>query len=155
VATLETEVVTKLVMSAKGDISLGKELFTRAACVTCHAVDLKEVQKGPYLGSAGTKFTRDYLIQSVLEPGAVVAQGFQTVMLTTGNRKSYTGFITQEQDGMVEVRDIAGAVSKVKASAIKSRKELNISMMPVGLVGGMTTEEFTSLIEYLASLKEK
>jgi putative heme-binding domain-containing protein len=113
------------------------------------------VQKGPYLGSAGTKFTRDYLIQSVLEPGAVVAQGFQTVMLTTRNRKSYTGFITQEQDGMVEVRDIAGTVSKVKASAIKSRKELNFSMMPVGLVGGMTTEEFTALIEYLASLKEK
>jgi putative heme-binding domain-containing protein len=76
-------------------------------------------------------------------------------MLTTGNRKSYTGFITQEQDGMVEVRDIAGTVSKVKASAIKSRKELNFSMMPVGLVGGMTTEEFTALIEYLASLKEK
>jgi hypothetical protein len=46
-------------------------------------------------------------------------------------------------------------VSKVKASEITSRKQLNFSMMPVGLVGGMTTEEFTSLIEYLASLKEK
>jgi putative heme-binding domain-containing protein len=155
VAALETEVVAKIAMSAKGDVSLGKELFTRAACVTCHAVDLKEVQKGPYLGSAGTKFTRDYLIQSVLEPGAVVAPGFQTVMLKTRNRKSYTGFITQEQDGMVEVRDIAGMVSKVKASEIKSRKQLSFSMMPVGLVGGMTTEEFAALIEYLASLKEK
>ncbi|NIP92875.1 MAG: c-type cytochrome, partial [Akkermansiaceae bacterium] len=55
-------------MVGQGEVPLGKELFARLACVTCHAVDPEEVQKGPYLGSAGSKFTRDYLIESVLNP---------------------------------------------------------------------------------------
>jgi hypothetical protein len=39
----------------------------------------------------------------------------------------------------------------VKASEIKSRKQLGITMMPAGL----TTAEFASLIDYVVSLKEK
>jgi putative heme-binding domain-containing protein len=103
--------------------------------------------------AAGSKFMRDYLIESVLNPGSVVAQGFQTVVLTMkkGKGRSHPGFITREQDGMVEVRDIAGTVTNVKASEIRSRSQLGITMMPAGL----TTAEFTSLIEYLVSLKEK
>lgn len=103
--------------------------------------------------AAGSKFMRDYLIESVLNPGSVVAQGFQTAVLTMkkGKGRSHTGFITREQDGMVEVRDIAGTVTNVKASEIRSRKQLGITMIPAGL----TTAEFTSLIEYLVSLKEK
>ncbi len=87
----------------------------------------------------------------------MVAQGFQTVVLTMkkGKGRSHTGFNTREQDGMVEVRDIAGSVTNVKASEIKSRKQLGITMMPAGLTAGLTTTEFTSLIEYLVSLKEK
>lgn len=46
---------------------------------------------------------------------------------------------------------IAGTVTNVKASEIRSRKQLGITMIPAGL----TTAEFTSLIEYLVSLKEK
>ena len=103
--------------------------------------------------AAGSKFMRDYLIESVLNPGSVVAQGFQTAVLTMkkGKGRSHTGFITREQDGMVEVRDIAGTVTNVKASEIRSRKQLGITMIPAGL----TTAEFTSLIECLVSLKEK
>jgi glucose/arabinose dehydrogenase len=50
---------------------------------------------------------------------------------------------------------IAGTVTNVKASEIRSRKQLGITMMPAGLTAGLTTAEFTSLIEYLVSLKEK
>lgn len=155
VAELDPVEVARIAMTDKGDVALGKDLFTRSACVACHAVDLKEVQKGPYLGSAGSKFTRDYLIQSLLDPGAVVAQGFQTVTILTKKGKSHVGFITREQDGVIEIRDIAGQVARVKASAVKSRNGLNMSMMPPGLTAGMTTKEFTSLVEYLVSLKEK
>jgi hypothetical protein len=42
---------------------------------------------------------------------------------------------------------IAGTVANVKASEIRSRKQLGITMMPAGLTAGLTTAEFTSLIE--------
>ena len=42
-------------------------------------------------------------------------------------------------------------IANVKAGEIRWRSQLGITMMPAGL----TTAEFTSLIEYLVSLKEK
>ena len=63
------------------------------------------------------------------------------------------GFITAEADGVLEIRDIAGQVSKVKRAEVSEETHLPNSMMPPGLGGNLSVEEFTSLIEYLVSLK--
>ncbi|MGC4015417.1 MAG: hypothetical protein QM755_13005 [Luteolibacter sp.] len=107
----------------------------------------------PYLGAAGAKFTRDYLIDSVLEPSKVVAQGFQTAMFQMKDGTSKMGFVTGEADGVIEMRDITGQVSKIKRDDVKEEKHMTESMMPPGLAADLTVEEFTSLIEYLSTLK--
>ena len=122
--------------------------------MACHAVDPDAVQKGPYLGSAGSKFTRDYLIESILDPAAVVSQGFQTVLITTKDGGSHMGFVTREEDGTVELRNIAGIVTELKSGDIVTREEQALSMMPAGLAGPLSMDEFLAMIEYLVSLKE-
>lgn len=52
----------EVAMKAQGDPTIGEKLYTRQGCIACHAVDQKAVQKGPYLGAAGSKFAKDYLI---------------------------------------------------------------------------------------------
>ena len=146
--------VTKLAMTQKGDVANGKALYLRQGCIACHAIDQKAEQKGPYLGSAGSKFTRDYLIQSVLDPNAVVAQGFQTELITTNDKKVHMGFVTKEEDGVIDLRNIAGIVTKIKEVDIKKRDHQTTSMMPPGLASTLTVGQFTDLIEYLVSLKE-
>lgn len=145
--------VAKAAMTGKGDITNGARLFTAQGCIACHAIDPKAEQKGPYLGAAGAKFTRDYLIDSILDPNKVVAQGFQTSMLKLKDGSMKMGFVTGEADGVVEVRDIAGQVSKVKRADVSEETHLPSSMMPPGLAAGLTVDDFTSLIEYLVSLK--
>ncbi|MBK1834412.1 DUF7133 domain-containing protein [Roseibacillus ishigakijimensis] len=156
VATLPADEVTALVMAAagQGDLALGEKLFTQQACASCHAVSLDEVQKGPYLGSAGSKFTRDYLIESILAPEATVAQGFRTQMITTKDGGVHLGFITREEDGEVDIRNIGGVVTTLQAEAITKREEQASSMMPPGLGSSLSVADFNSLIDYLASLKE-
>jgi putative heme-binding domain-containing protein len=122
-------------------------------CIACHAVDAAAVQKGPYLGAAGAKFQRNYLIESILAPDAVVAQGFQTAMFQMNDGTAKLGFVTKEEDGKIEVRDIAGQVSVINRADVKEEQHLPQSMMPPGLAGSLSTEDFTSLIEYLVSLK--
>ena len=136
-----------------GDIVRGKASFQKAACASCHAVSLEEVQKGPYLGTAGSQFERQYLIESILEPGKVVAQGFRTVQVSLKDGSSHLGFITREEDGEVDVRDLGGRVTTLQESEIEKRTEQPISMMPPGLTSGLTVEEFTSLIDYLMSME--
>ncbi len=153
VAELPTADAAKAAMTGKGDIATGARLFTAQGCIACHAIDPKAEQKGPYLGAAGAKFTRDYLIDSILEPNKVVAQGFQTSMLKLKDGTAKMGFVTAEADGVVEVRDIAGQVSKIKRADITEETHMPTSMMPPGLAAGLTVEDFTSLIDYLVSLK--
>ncbi len=153
VAELKPEAVTQAVMTGKGDPAAGKRLFTAQGCIACHAVDPAAEQKGPYLGSAGSKFTRDYLIESVVDPNAVVAQGFRTTLLTMKDGQAMMGFITGEADGVVEIRDISGTATKVARKDIASEQELPQSMMPPGLAANLTVEEFTSMIDYLVSLR--
>lgn len=155
VAELPVKDVAAAAMSGKGDADVGKRLFTQQGCIACHAIDLKAEQKGPYLGAAGAKFTRDYLVDSVLDPNKVVAQGFQTFLLSMKDGSQQMGFITSEVDGVIELRNIAGQVFKLKRADVEKESHLPQSMMPPGLAGTLTVQEFTSLVEYLVSLKEK
>jgi putative heme-binding domain-containing protein len=147
--------VFQAAMTGRGDPGYGKQMFTRVGCVACHATDMNAEQKGPYLGSAGSKFTRDYLIDSVLDPNKVVAQGFQTSLFTLKDGSAMMGFVTAEADGIITVRDIAGQASQLKRANIAKEDHLPNSLMPPGLAGSLSVEEFTSLIDYLSSLKSE
>ncbi len=153
VSELPVAEVAKAAMTGKGDPAVGTRLFTAQGCIACHAIDPKAEQKGPYLGAAGAKFSRDYLIESILEPNKVVAQGFQTSMIKMKDGTAKMGFVTAEADGVIELRDIAGQVSKLIRADVADETHMPSSMMPPGLAAGLTVEEFTSLIEYLVSLK--
>jgi len=154
VMEFEKAEVMKLALAAQGNASKGKVLYTRQGCIACHAVDQQAEQKGPYLGSSGSKFTKDYLIQSILEPNAVVAQGFQTEIITMKDGVVHYGFVTREEDGVVDLRNIAGVLTQLKVGAIQKRDHQTQSMMPVGLADALTVSEFHDLIAYLVSMKE-
>ena len=153
VAELSNKEVLDHAMARKGDVNTGGRLFTAQGCIACHSIDPAAGQKGPYLGAAGAKFTRDYLIESILDPNKVVAQGFRSSVFQMHDGAAHMGFVTAEEDGVVELRDIAGQVRKIRRADVKTQQELPNSMMPPGLGANLTLEEFTSLIEYLVSLK--
>ena len=154
VAELTPDEVMKTAMQGLGEVANGQALFSRQGCIACHAVDQDAEQKGPYLGSAGGKFTRDYLIESILDPNKVVAQGFQTELITMKDGSVQMGFVTREEDGMIEIRNIAGVATKVKAAEVAKRDHQSTSMMPPGLAGTLSLGEFVDLIEYLGSMKK-
>jgi putative heme-binding domain-containing protein len=153
IAQLDLAEVAKAVLKGRGNVKQGQQLYTKQGCVACHAIDLSAEQKGPYLGASGAKFPREYLVESVLYPNKVVAQGFQTVQFDLKDGGVQMGFVTGEADGVVTLRNIAGQVFKIKRADVKAEKHLPQSMMPEGLAAGLTVEELTSLIEYLGTLK--
>jgi putative membrane-bound dehydrogenase-like protein len=155
IAELQLKDVAAAAMTGKGDPEVGKRLFTQQGCIACHAIDLKAEQKGPYLGAAGAKFTRDYLIDSVLEPSKVVAQGFQTFIFTMKDGAQQMGFVTGEVDGIISLRNITGQVFQLKRAEVAKEDHLPQSMMPPGLAATLSVADFTSLIDYLVSLKAK
>ena len=144
---------TALLLKVKGDAALGSQLFARQACIACHTTSQDQPQKGPYLGDAGKKWTRADLIQSILKPSAVVSQGFQTQWFELKNGTTLEGFVTAETDGVVDLRNIAGIVQRVKRSDVAKSGTRTSSMMPEGLAAGLTIKEMASLLDYMQSLK--
>ena len=144
---------TALLLQARGDAALGSQLFARQACIACHTTSQDQPQKGPYLGDAGKKWKRADLIQSILKPSAVVSQGFQTQWFELKNGTTLEGFVTGEKDGVVDLRNIAGIVQRVKRSDVAKSGTRTTSMMPEGLAAGLTVKEMASLLDYMQSLK--
>ena len=68
------------ISSRDGDIERGRQIFDShpvAACIRCHVVDGKGGPVGPALDGIASRKQRDYLEQSLIDPQAVIAEGFQ------------------------------------------------------------------------------
>ncbi|WP_161889494.1 DUF7133 domain-containing protein [Pontibacter russatus] len=148
------EDVMLAIAKIKGDPVKGKALFTQQGCIACHSINDGETMKGPFMGQIGSIMNREQIAESILKPNASISQGFASVLINTKDGKSYMGFITQESADRIVMRDIAGQVSTIKTSNIKSRKELETSMMPAGLANSLSYEEFASLVTFLSQQKK-
>ncbi|WP_162055378.1 DUF7133 domain-containing protein [Pontibacter pamirensis] len=138
----------------EGDPIKGKSLFTQQGCIACHSINEGESMKGPYMGQIGSIMNREQIAESILKPNASISQGFASVHIVTKDDKNYMGFISQASADKVVMRNIAGQVFTIKAADIKSRKELETSMMPAGLANSLSYEEFASLITFLSQQKK-
>ncbi len=155
VNTLKPEQVIAQILTTKGDVALGAQMFTRQSCTTCHATSLDQVQKGPYLGTIAQTYGRADLAGNILDPGKTIAQGFTTEMFTLKDGTAQMGFVTFESADLVKARNIAGQEFSWKTADITKREKLPNSLMPPGLVSNLTLHEFASLLDYLESLSKK
>ncbi|SKB02728.1 putative membrane-bound dehydrogenase domain-containing protein [Prosthecobacter debontii] len=155
IATLKPEEAIAAVMTTKGDVVLGEQIFTRATCVACHTTKESEAQKGPYLGNIAQTYKRAELAQNILDPNKTIAQGFASEMITLKDGTQQMGFITLEGATEVKLRNIASQEFTFKTSDIKERQKLPMSMMPPGLMMTFSVREFASLLDYLEALAKK
>ena len=152
VGQLPAEEVTSSVLGLSGNTEEGKRLFARQSCIACHSVNPGEPQKGPFLGSVGSLYTRGQLITHVIDPAAEVAQGFQTYSFQLKDGSVASGFVTARNEERIELRNVAGIKQDLEIADVAYEEVLDISMMPAGLVNTLTLREFASLIDYLQSL---
>lgn len=83
----------------------------------------------------------------------MIAQGFQTQWFEMKDEAVYEGFATGEQDGQIELRNVAGLVFRIASNEVVRRGLRPTSMMPEGLAANLTIHELASLITHLESLK--
>ena len=142
-----------------GDASRGRGIFfgnQTVQCSRCHRVGVDGGTVGPKLDGIGKRQTRAYLLESIVQPGAKLADGFETVVLTLRDGRTLAGTLKRESSSTleVEVLDDTGtpAISRV-ARADVAQRERGPSAMPEGLADLLTPFEIRDLVEYLASLK--
>ena len=155
IAAIKPAEVVAAVLKTKGNVKLGEELFTRQSCVNCHTVSADQPLRGPFLGNIATTYKRPELAEAILFPNKTIAQGFVTHHFELKDGTEQDGFVTKESAESVTIRNAAAQEIQIRVADIAKREKLERSMMPEGLAGNLTVEEFASLLDYLEALARK
>ena len=153
IGNLTPEIASYRALNAEGDAKAGEPLFKRQACIACHTTANGQTPKGPHLVDIGKRYKKPELVESILNPSAKIAQGFDTYLFVMDSGKVVTGFVSGESADEVQVRQANGLALSLKKSEIELRQQKKESMMPVGVVSNLTPEQLADLIAYLQSLK--
>jgi putative heme-binding domain-containing protein len=144
-------------MLYEGNVQKGRQLFNddkRLACTKCHSVDGTASKAGPDLFAVGDKFGRGEIIDSILNPSAVIAEGYGITIIVTKTGDEFVGVVKHATDTEIELMDGNGLPVRIATADIAERRVSEVSMMPEGLEKGLSKEEFNDLIEYLATLRQ-
>jgi quinoprotein glucose dehydrogenase len=138
-----------------GDAKAGREIFfnkTEAACLRCHKIQGQGGEVGPDLAGIGAKQTREYLLESIVDPNRQIAKGFETVVLTLQNGKIVSGVLKEENAQQIKLITPEGESVVVLKKDVDER-QTGKSAMPEDTIKHLSKRELRDLVEFLASLK--
>lgn len=147
----------KHALTHQGDAARGKQLFNdeqKLGCSKCHSLDGSAGKAGPDLSAAGDAFGRRDLADAVLTPSASIAIGYGTIIVETKSGAEFTGVLKQTTNGGLQLMGADGKLVSILAADIKERRGSSVSLMPDGLQAHLSLQEFTDLVEYLATLQQ-
>ena len=144
-------------IEAKGNVEKGKMLFFdlngKAKCAKCHKVNQDGGEIGPDLSFVGTSRTKEFLVESILEPNKVLTSGFATVSVLSKEGKFFNGVQKNIKKDSFDLIDEAGKVSSIKQDRINKFKFADKSLMPDNFKTVLSEQEIADILFYLKTLK--
>ncbi|HEV3023172.1 MAG TPA: PVC-type heme-binding CxxCH protein [Pirellulales bacterium] len=153
VGNMTYEAARSRILAATGDAAKGELLFTSQACAACHTTADGQRPKGPHLVDIGKRYKPDELIESILQPSAKIAQGYESYQFSTADGLVYTGFVVSESATAIRIREANGVERVLDRAEIQDRTQQKLSVMPDRLLANLTPSQCADLLAYLQSLK--
>jgi putative membrane-bound dehydrogenase-like protein len=139
-----------------GKADAGWKMFRAQSigCIKCHKVGNDGGDVGPALTGIGTKYDRQFLIESVLYPNRQILDGYQQTIVRLKDGDVQSGVVRSETDAEITLFDASAEKLVIQKAEVAEREHSKLSVMPEGLHTGLKPEEFADLIGYLESLKD-
>ena len=142
---------TKLIKDAgpqASDIKRGHEVFKKT-CYTCHTLFGEGGKVGPDLTGSG-RANLDYLMLNVVDPNAIVPFEYKVTIVKTHDGRMLTGIIRNDREKTFDLIT-PGEVLTLQKTDVKSRKRIETSMMPEGILDSLKEQEVIDLVAFLQS----
>ncbi len=138
---------------ANGSAARGEQVYRRASlnCMKCHAIGGAGGTVGPELGSMGASAPPDYLLESLIDPGAKIKENYHSLIVATDEGEIITGVLVRETTDSLILRNADDEDVSIPLHAIELRKDGG-SLMPAGLVNELTRNEIIDLLSFLSEL---
>ena len=136
------------------DWAQGRELFRRAGCGLCHAMGNESEGTGlaPDLTGVASTFSREFILQSILEPSATINGRFFQTKFTLKNGTIVTGSVMDLVNNKIVVAPVmmnTQATVEIAQADVTSEEPSPISAMPPGLLNEFTKEQIVELMAFL------
>ncbi|MDH3734133.1 MAG: c-type cytochrome [Gemmatimonadota bacterium] len=140
-----------------GDPALGRAMFFdeagAAACSRCHVVAEEGGRVGPELTEiAGTRTAR-FIVESLLEPSASIAGGYETVLIETTVGVILDGVLVRETPDSLWLADATGEETILARRDVARSREQETSLMPENLADLLSVRDLHDLLAYLRTLR--
>lgn len=132
-----------------GDATRGKELFHRLGCATCHS---GARALGPDLRGVSKRFGRDDLFRAIVSPDEVVPERYRTVTIVTRDGRVFQGVVVYDSVAGLVLQTPEGDTVHIRGEDIEQRVRGSASIMPQGLLDGLSDQDLADLYAYLRTL---
>ena len=132
---------------APGNPYAGEAAFMQR-CGACHKLFFKGGNVGPDL----TAYQRDNLgtlLPSIVNPSAEIREGYQYYTVETKDGRALSGFFVDRDNQVTVLRGLDGENIILRSSEISDLQPMGRSLMPDGLLEGMSDQDLRDLFAYI------
>jgi putative heme-binding domain-containing protein len=137
---------------AAGSAEAGRALYEKQ-CASCHRFGALGKDVGPDMTTIASRFKKRDVLDSILWPSKVISDQYQAEMFELKDGKIVTGVIVRETVAAVQVRtaETPDKPVAVPKSQIANRAASTVSLMPEGLLDGLSHTEIANLLAFVMS----
>jgi putative membrane-bound dehydrogenase-like protein len=147
------QAVTQILAKGTGDVGRGKELVVKH-CLVCHQLFGEGEKIGPDLTAVDRK-NLEVLLPNVIDPSAVIREGYQQYIVTTVDGRVLSGLLAENTPDKTTVLDAKGVRTTVMKKEIEALDRADTSLMPEGQLDTLSDQELRDLFAYLRSEPSK
>ncbi|MBX3734370.1 MAG: ThuA domain-containing protein [Verrucomicrobiae bacterium] len=132
----------------EGDHERGRELFSKLQCAACHRLRGDGGGEGPDLDHLAAREASE-ILRDIVEPDATIHPDYVGYHLRIEGGDEFTGFVRHSGDDALRLIGVTGESRVVRSSSIRERRPASVSLMPSGLLDGLSAEGVADLLTYL------
>jgi putative heme-binding domain-containing protein len=133
----------------RGDRQQGAAWYKKLSCYGCHG---QRSAIGPDLAGLTRRFSRKDVFVALALPQRDVSPRYHTTLLQTADGTVVSGVIVYESVDGLTLQNSSNETIRIPAEEIESRRELDTSLMPDGLLDSLTNQDLADLYAYLKEL---
>jgi putative heme-binding domain-containing protein len=140
------------VLELKGHADRGRVVFRERSCFNCHRLGGEGVFVGADLFTV-KDMPRYELLRNILSPNLFFMPNFQVFVAEDEDGELVEGLLAGSNSVTVTLRRALGDETVLHRKSVKRLKGLNVSLMPEGLLQGLTNQQVADLLEFIQSSK--
>lgn len=133
-----------------GDAAAGKQVA--AVCMACHLFGTTGGNIGPNLSGVGSMGT-EAILRNILTPNAAMESAYRIFRVEQRDGTVFDAFFVSEDKDAVVIRSPGADDRRISKKDIVATKFIRRSLMPEGLLDGMTDRQVSDLLAFLLSQK--